>query len=356
MIAIFFVLEIGVRIFLRQSSTLIEDDPYIVKKHKENLDLRIAADTEKLSHIRTNSYGFIGDEWEMKKDATTSRIANLGDSFTAGHDVDYDKNFSAILAGELSGKIGEKVESLNFGVPGQGSGHALLTYRHYAAQFMPDTVILWFYMGNDFEDNLIFEEGSAKAGGGGGPLVKRIARKSQLAHFIVNRLAKNPAVANFMHGRVLTRVGYDITAETHNVPLALRLIFTNDKENDRALLETKRLLDLLRQEVGAGGGKLLIAAIPANFQVEENLKDDLFSQYPGLDELGFDAARPGRELKEIASELDLPYIDLTPAFKEACQEKCTLYVCPHCHLSEDGHALLAEEVGKAVLERGLIPR
>lgn len=356
MVAVFFVLETGVRIFLRQASTIIQDDSHIVKRHKENLDLRIAADTEKLSHIRTNDHGFIGDEWEIEKDATTLRIANLGDSFTAGHDVDYDKNFSALLGDELSEKIGEKVESLNFGVPGQGTGHALLTYRHYAAEFKPDLVILWFYMGNDFEDNLIFEEGSAKAGGGGGSLVKRIARKSQLANFIVNRLAKIPAVANILHGRILTRVGHDVSTETGNVPLALRLIFTNDKENDRALLETRRLLGLLRQEVSADGGELLIAAIPPNFEVEEKLRENLFSQYPGLSELGFDPARPGRELKEIAGELNLPYLNLTPAFQGACQETCALYVCSHCHLSEDGHALAAERASEVVLERGFIPR
>lgn len=347
-LALFFVssmLEIGLRWFTSSQNKILEKDSYIGQRYGKSLDLDIDSEnnTGARTHLKTNSIGFIGPEWSKKKDGF--RIANLGDSFAAGIGVDYDKNYSALLPAALAKEKIIALESQNFGISGQGTGHALATWRYYAQKFDPDLVILWFYLGNDFRNNLEYSEMYEKSSA-----IKRVARKSEFLYFTVTRLAKISWIADLMKGKILTRVGTGVKDHPTELPLDLRLVFTNDKENKPALEKTEKYLNSLKKEVG--DRPLVVAMIPPNFQADPKILEVLRSQYPSLknNDLGFNLERPNEKLIEILKIQGIDFLDFTPLFREQCQDFCDLYACPHCHLSEKGHRLVAEKTAKFLIK------
>jgi len=345
---IFGILEAGVRFSKYRGANLYQEDkdPYIARRYKANLDVMHKGEAGDMVHTKTNKYGFIGEDWEKAKGEDVIRIANLGDSMTAGIDVDFDKTYSHLIGELLGASLGLSVEGLNFGIAGQSTGHALATYRHYARDFDPDIVILWVFLGNDFEENLLYEEGDEDGFDEKASVFKKIARKSELAHLIVNRAARIPIFASLMDGTILTRVGNDQLGSPIGLPISIRLIYTDDEENERAIAMTRKYIMLLKESVLNDNKKLLVMMIPESFQVEKKLEDGLFEQYPQLTNVNFGNRRPNQALVEILDELLIDYIDLTPKFQIICDEDppgiCTPYTRPHGHLSQEGHRFASE--------------
>ncbi len=344
-------LEIGVRYFMKQGNTTTIEDPHIVWRYKPNINTIIEAEGGGSVRMETNSHGFIGEDFKKNKKDGVYRIANLGDSFTAALAVPYKENYVHQVGVLLSDKLDKDVQSINFGVSGQGSGEAKDTYYHYAREFSPDLVIIWFYLGNDFEDNLVYEERIRQESSTSFfHKIKRMARKSELAYLVVNRLAQVPFFADMMNKTVLTRVGEDELSNENNLPLSLRLMFTKDKENESAKNRTKKYLESLRHLTSEDGTKLFVAMVPAHFQVEEDKRLRLIEQYPQLSEVEFNDESPNDALSSILEELSIPYLDMTHSFKEQCRDICSLYVCPYCHLSSSGHIAASTIVTEKIIE------
>ncbi len=85
-----------------------------------------------------NSAGQRDDEVATDKPAGTLRIAFLGDSRTFGYGVPIDQHFTQLIEGYF-----DKVEGLNFGVPGYGVDQELLALRTRGLQYRPDIVVAY---------------------------------------------------------------------------------------------------------------------------------------------------------------------------------------------------------------------
>ena len=85
-----------------------------------------------------NAAGLRDDEVATEKPAGTLRIAFLGDSRTFGYGVPIDQHFTQLIEGYF-----DKVEALNFGVPGYGVDQHLLTLRTRGLQYRPDVVVAY---------------------------------------------------------------------------------------------------------------------------------------------------------------------------------------------------------------------
>jgi len=105
--------------------------------------------------VTINSDGFRGPEVTMAKPPGTIRVAVVGDSFTEAMHVPYEETFCAIVERELSQCSfgGQRVQVLDFGVSGYGTGQELLTLRQQVWRYSPDVVVLAFFAGNDVTDN-----------------------------------------------------------------------------------------------------------------------------------------------------------------------------------------------------------
>jgi lysophospholipase L1-like esterase len=108
------------------------------------------------SYVRVNSQGLRDREHALAKPAGTYRIAVLGDSYTEALQVEMEHAFWAQLPARLGAcgfAAGRRVETVNFGVSGYGTGQELLMLRSRVWQYSPDLVLLAFFPGNDVRNN-----------------------------------------------------------------------------------------------------------------------------------------------------------------------------------------------------------
>lgn len=109
--------------------------------------------TERFEHamVTTNSFGMRNPEVPLEKPDGTYRIAVLGDSYTFGWGVEQEQPFPRLLEKELnqSGALEQRIEVLNFGVPGYATFQEVAAFQEKGSKFKPDMVVVYF-ISNDF--------------------------------------------------------------------------------------------------------------------------------------------------------------------------------------------------------------
>jgi len=105
------------------------------------------------SLIRVSSQGLRDREFSLQKPPGVFRIAVLGDSFMAALEVPAKLNFAKQLERRLR-ELGYSVEVMNFGVPGFSTAQEFIYLKVKVMKFRPDLVILGFFPGNDYRNNL----------------------------------------------------------------------------------------------------------------------------------------------------------------------------------------------------------
>ncbi len=87
--------------------------------------------------IKTNDQGFRSNyDYTKNKNPRTKRIIFLGDSYTAGENVNNDDRFSNLVE-NITG-----FECYNFGVAGTGFDQHLLIYEKFAQSFEHDMLVI----------------------------------------------------------------------------------------------------------------------------------------------------------------------------------------------------------------------
>jgi hypothetical protein len=108
------------------------------------------------AYIRINSDGLRDQEHTITKPAGTFRVAVIGDSYCEALPVSADQAFWSVMGRKLEecGAVpGRKIEVINFGVSGYGTGQELLTLREKVWKYSPDLVLLAVTTNNDITDN-----------------------------------------------------------------------------------------------------------------------------------------------------------------------------------------------------------
>lgn len=94
--------------------------------------------TEGFSMGQFNQFRYLGPGYPKQKPKNTLRIALLGDSFVEGFQVFDRDHFRKILEDELSKKLNQKVEILNFGRSGFDIGDMYAYNQTLVKEFNPD--------------------------------------------------------------------------------------------------------------------------------------------------------------------------------------------------------------------------
>lgn len=105
--------------------------------------------------VTINRGGFRGPEISIRKPPGIVRIAVVGDSFAEAMQVPYEECFCSVAERELARcpLDGRRVQVLDFGVSGYGTGQELAALRQQVWRYAPDVVMLAFFAGNDLSDN-----------------------------------------------------------------------------------------------------------------------------------------------------------------------------------------------------------
>ena len=310
-------------------------------------------------YVSINSQGMRDIERQLENKSTL-RIAVLGDSFTEARQLDRTEAFPALVEKALTGRpevAGRAVEVLNFGVAGYSTGQELLAFRHHAAAFHPDIVLLEFCAASDVRDN------DADLGGVGlRPYFRRDGRQiTPDERFRVTASQRSTLQPLYRLIDGLSDVSRLVQAGAHWAERAgfpgPELAGVDLKPADEqaygpspderwreAWNLTERLLITLRDECQAKGARLMVMGATFGPQVHPDpaARDELAKKL-GVTDLLY----PESRLAPFLVGNGIPFLPLAAVFQRRATSTNTFYhgFKPNLgqgHWNKDGHALAAE--------------
>ncbi len=293
----------------------------------------------------TNRFGFRDDPYE---DDNRPLVMALGDSFAWGFGVDYDQVYLTMLENSASTRI------IKAGVCGYGTYHAAKILEKFGTDFKPDVVMLNFFIGNDFYENMgvrdltisngRFIEIPPEEASVTHKTITWLRGRVRLVEFVINKIKTSPRLYNIVKKAGLA--GDQIIGE-----LDLFSVEQNPQVT-KAYQATQNILSNLNKSVSELGAKLTVVIIPAKSQVDPaRFERELANLRLDFDKFNLD--NPNRQLIDMLDAMGIEYIDLTPGFLEYRQNnpERTLYFKVDKHWNSAGHALAAEILSQS----GLVP-
>ncbi len=323
------------------------------------LDTLIRGSTGELIHFKTNHEGFASENHAVVAATGTKRIAFLGNSFTQGTDVDYEKKMTTLIQ-RLYPKTsdGQKVEIMNFAIGGYSIVEQMVLYNEYVRKYRPAAVILVSYVGYDFSTNLrflpeqkIILEGDIQA------LTAATVKQATDAFTKQQQTLKNRLVATFEVVRFLIRLTQENqTLNTAAVNLGLLkqpfseqaanyltdiwAYFNPNSAPHREVMEfTAATIKRLQSQITRDGASFGLVLIPSYWQVNEKYIAQLKAKHIPLQ-----LDLPNTTLKKQLNNA-LPILDLsTPIYRALNTERTPIFIKDIGHFTEQGNSLAAEQI------------
>ena len=317
------VLELAGRPFVQPRTTLFVRDPHLGWK------LRPGAVDEWLGiRLTINAKGLRGPEVAYRKPESTTRILYLGDSVTFGALVADDARiFSHLVARRLAASTGRAIEAINAGVDGYSPWQEALFLEREGLRYEPDLVVVTLVW------NDLIEEAFLRG-------ARRDVERFQLRRTATTRLERMTSRSGLflLADRVASALGWRARADAStrlaeglSVPSLVRDPARPEARDAwRATLGSlDRIVDLCRHS----GTRLLLLRMPYRFQLDEPTP-----------------VQPMLESWIAARGVDA--LDLLPALSAPGGPGAKTGPSPFVddsHLSEAGHALVAEAVARHLL-------
>ena len=280
------------------------------------------------------------------------RIAVLGDSFIEAYSVKLDDAFSSRLE-RLAAKSGWNAEVLNFGVGGYGTLQEYLAFTEIVRHYEPRLVLLGFHLANDVRNNDLSLESIVKTG-----RVKVTSRPfldtDADSEWAITPIDVEEAQRQYDAERerrelwplrdarksVLLRLAGRVIRQAMSIISACAPTVVTDADTvdsgDLARLGvhfceevpkiadawaiTARILERLRDDVDAAGATLVIFTVPALEEVSAPAMRAVLSLAADPDRICLDRAPGYNRLANVLEKLDIPMVDLLPAFRAAMPE------------------------------------
>jgi lysophospholipase L1-like esterase len=335
--------------------------------------------------VNYNAEGWRDLPHAQEKAEGVVRVLVLGDSFMEAYSVRFEDSLPARLE-HLTSTAERRVEVINLGVGGYGTLQEYLVFDAVGRAYRPDVVVLAMYLSNDLEDNSqelavtdqrnwlktkarpFLDPRVREPSWRGTPVdfegtLRRYEEHMRLQAELLNRLLRNSALLQLGQralGRKLWPIWWKGSRSKEGVSLDKKHLTKFGKyycsqppEYDRAWGVTGRILTRLNREVRATGASLLVMSVPAIGEVDEDVMAQLVRHAPQPLCLG--QAPAYRRLGELLRELDIDYLDLLPAFRDARQQTgVELFRRSDQHWNPQGHALAARELAAALEHRGYL--
>lgn len=221
------------------------------------------------------------------------KVLVAGDSFTWGASADIDSSYVDVLESDI--KKSHPALVWNTGIPATGTNHALFTVKKYLPMQHANYVVLGFYVGNDFEDNLLpydklvfndlascynlydYDKDFKPY-----PITKREAFKKATGTYPVEEL-------NFVQ-KLMDRSKFISFLSDLKMKVANRLSGNKSKTNEQEYKLTKEYLQQLKDYVQANNAELIVLIIPASVDIKEKEEHYL-------------------NAVKLMKELSIPYVD-----------------------------------------------
>ncbi len=328
--------------------------------------------------IRINSLGLRGPEFQ--KDDRPVWLA-LGDSFTFAIQVAEEQSFVGLLSQELG------VQLLNAGSDGHGTEHELARFRQLKKPLSPEVVVLVFFTGNDFQNNLNWRGALAGAKkkpdqfvhmGEPKPPVRAFLNQNSLLWGMLQVYGRTePKGKGQGKGKAKgqgqgkgkgkgkakgqgqgqgKRKGKEKQDEMGGWRRDLSMFHRSGEGLLREGIEaTRKPMQELRDHVERQGGQLMVVVASPAFAIEDHRTTATF-ELVGLPLKDKDLSAPERATLGLLEELNIPACPLDTALRQAHTDGERPYLAYDGHWSVLGHQIVAETIETCIGEHGLAPQ
>jgi hypothetical protein len=274
---------------------------------------------------RHNSLGFRDVEHALVKKEGTVRILGLGDSFTYGVGVPFEETYLYRLEALLNDRAGthSKVEIIKAGIPRYFPEPERMLLERYGSQFRPDLILVGF-LPNDVVDTHL------------GLNAVTVDKSGYLKTREAQALGRAGTVA-YLHChfcRVLLRKYVSWRIESKYQPQGSQ-IYQEGGFHERDWIKVEQEYDKMAAIAASIGAGLFVFHIP--------------QRGPWTEKHRYPAAR----LAAWAKTRNVGFADLLPAMEHASASK-RLYYEQDGHCTPAGHALIAQELHRRLIEQKII--
>jgi len=287
------------------------------------------------ARVRTNTRGLRDDAFRVPKPQGVFRIVLLGDSMTAGLEVNKNETFESVCERRL--RVHGNVEIINAGVRGYNLDNILRYFEHEGASFAPD-VVVYLFVCNDLTSSTVsapepFDRSRGYTVRGA---LGRLARYSHVAFRLL-----------YVRQMVQLRRERDRDAtpvRQVSVPDGLYEMLRNpDYCSGVAYGPTAIRIAKLATLSEAAGADFLLVGTPHRVEIDPRAQA-WWTRYLARDgvRLDFDGVRS--YLDWVATQGRLQRLDPVPEYRALWQEDHTYWFHKDDHLNVLGHALLGNQL------------
>lgn len=336
--------------------------------------------------VAYNSDGWRDTEHVVENNKDRLRVLFLGDSFMEAYSVNIEEALPKKLE-QLAYKQALDIETINLGVGGYGTLQEYLVFQAIGKQYKPDIVLLGFYLGNDLRNNSFalesivnqgnlkinsrpfvdvaslpkwnttvvdyqgalrrYHEAQNKPGIKG--LVNKLKKESVLARLLINVLKKIKT----------SYVNSNENEDSYTEKRSLAVFGVNSCQEQPEYTEawniTQTILKRLNGEVEKMGSKLVVFSVPALHEVDPWYIKQAINSASSQHRLCMEKVPGYQRLSIVLTELNIEYVDLLTSFRDVTKtDKVNLFRISDRHWNKQGHALAAEKLYSALLERDLL--
>jgi hypothetical protein len=317
----------------------------------------------RIADIRFNSLGFRDREFSAGGEF---KIAILGDSFMEAIEVPAGLTTASILEKLVHRPV------LNSAINSYGTSHQLFVYRNFLKILRPKIVLLFFYPGNDIQENscqLTKMYGESISGPCGDISDEKVMWRTNFD--TDDHVRGQSALKDFLrqHCKVCL-LGYrTLKAHPWNRSFGREIDFSYNafrSEPPEAVREpwengwriTEAAITQLNSEVTSNGGRLFIVTVPHFFAVipdwKKAFKESTGQEVPD----DFDPLLAEKRLSRLGAKLSVPVVNLDQGFnryrvRNELKDPYFWYFCD-AHWSPLGHFIAANVVAKALLDSGAV--
>ena len=301
-----------------------------------------------------NSLGLREDE-EVTPDTLPDgalRVLCLGDSFVLGYGVQREDHLVDLLERELA-RGGRPVEVVNVGTEGWSTDQEVAWLEAQGEAWQPDLVLVLSYENDLFwntQDRYLRfpkpryrEDGTREESTLLDPGPRPWADRSALLSLLAPGGLKPPL-------EVID--GHTLLAE-HTV-----LLEAGGPHDAEVRARLRGCLRALASWSAERAVPVLVAPLPSHGAIEEAYAAEVFGPQvlDGLPRAAWSPDRPVDLILDACAEVGLPTHDLRPALRQAAREGATPYHEVDWHFDAEGSRLAAEDLAKALRDRGLAPQ
>lgn len=290
--------------------------------------------------VHTNALGLRGGNAAVPKPPGVFRILFIGDSMTAGLEVNDDDTFSAVCGQELGGA--PRVEALNAGVRGYNADNILGYLQDAGIALQPD-VVVYTFVDNDLTALPDYTPATSDWSRGS-TLTGLWGRWSAYSHLSYR--------VDLLRQQVALRKSVDTTQTKRvYVPRGLFTLFTlKQYDNDPAAVLTQLRIAAMDSTCRAHGARFVLAGAPHRLEISPDAQDWLRTQLAGRADPDVDGAR--HYLDWVAAQIRCARVDPIPEFRAGLPHDRDYWFHKDDHLNVRGHrkygAILARELRRFV--------